>query len=128
MPHDHKLSPGAALAAVATAFVVGMLATLAIRPPGEIVQQNSTDAKETAREQVRWRLFQEVVDGREHFEAACLEQALAHAGSCIDHDFVIPGLDQDGGTVTIMRRTRRAGPEESQLDLIAVARGEGGWH
>lgn len=55
MPQEHKLSPAAALVAVITAFLVGVLASLAIRPPGAVAQQTGAGVTE-AREQVRWRL------------------------------------------------------------------------
>ncbi len=56
MPPEKNLSPRAALLAVATAFAVGLLASLAIRPPGAIVQQTTSETAGAAREQVRWRL------------------------------------------------------------------------
>ena len=56
MPANRNLSPGAALLAVVTALVVGMLASLAIRPPGDRVQSPVADSAVVAREQVRWRL------------------------------------------------------------------------
>ncbi len=56
MPREKNLSPRAALLAVATAFAVGLLASLAIRPPGAIVQQTTSVTAGAAREQVRWRL------------------------------------------------------------------------
>lgn len=56
MPRDNKLSPRSALLAVVTAFLVGVLASLALRPPGAVVQQSGQVTAEGAREQVRWRL------------------------------------------------------------------------
>ena len=56
MPREKNLSPGAALIAVVTAFVVGLLASLAIRPPGSIAVQVPSATESTAREQVRWRV------------------------------------------------------------------------
>ena len=64
---------------------------------------------------------QQMVNGGKHFEATCLKQSFTHAGTRVDHYPVIPGLDQDGGTVAIMRRARCAGAQESQLDLAVVA-------
>ena len=56
MPREKSLSPGAALLAVATAFVVGLLASLAIRPPGAVASQTVTASEGEIREQVRWRV------------------------------------------------------------------------
>jgi TRAP-type mannitol/chloroaromatic compound transport system substrate-binding protein len=56
MPRGKNLSPGAALIAVATAFVVGLLASLSIRPPGAVASQTVTASAGAIREQVRWRV------------------------------------------------------------------------
>ena len=56
MPREKNLSPGAALLAVAAAFVVGILASLAIRPPGAVVDPAALASDSAAREQVRWRV------------------------------------------------------------------------
>ena len=56
MPREKYLSPGTALIAVVTAFIVGILASLAIRPPGAIVDPASSASNSVAREQVRWRV------------------------------------------------------------------------
>ena len=56
MPCEKNLSPGAALIAVVTAIVVGLLASLAIRPPGAVVDPAALASDNAAREQVRWRV------------------------------------------------------------------------
>ena len=56
MPRTKNLSPGAALLAVVTAFAVGILASLAIRPPGTVADRTPLAAESDAREQVRWRV------------------------------------------------------------------------
>jgi len=56
MPRENHLSPGAALIAVLTAIVVGILASLAIRPPGAVVDPAALASDSGAREQVRWRV------------------------------------------------------------------------
>jgi hypothetical protein len=56
MPRENNLSPGAALIAVVTAFIVGILASLAVRPPGAVAVQAPSATESSAREQVRWRV------------------------------------------------------------------------
>jgi TRAP-type mannitol/chloroaromatic compound transport system substrate-binding protein len=56
MPRENNLSPGAALIAVATAFIVGILASLAVRPPGAVAVQPPSATESAVREQVRWRV------------------------------------------------------------------------
>jgi TRAP-type mannitol/chloroaromatic compound transport system substrate-binding protein len=55
--NDHKrLSPRAALIAVVVAFAIGLLASLAIRPPGASVSRDRQDVTHATREQIRWRV------------------------------------------------------------------------
>lgn len=56
MPREKNLSPGAALLAVVTAFGIGLLASLAIRPPGAVTDRTPSAAESGVREQVRWRV------------------------------------------------------------------------
>jgi len=56
MPREKNLSPGAALIAVVTAIVVGILASLAIRPPGAVIDPAASASDSATREQVRWRV------------------------------------------------------------------------
>jgi len=56
MPPAKYTSPGATLVAVVTALLVGILASLAIRPPGAIAPQTAAEPGGAAREQVRWRV------------------------------------------------------------------------
>ena len=61
---------------------------------------------------------QQVVDAREQFEPACLEQSLAHTGAGVYEDLVVPGLDEDGGTIAFLRRPGSAGTEKGQVNLV----------
>lgn len=56
MSREKSISPGAALIAVVTALVVGVLASLAIRPPGAAANRAFSDRESAAREAVHWKL------------------------------------------------------------------------
>ena len=56
MPRSKNLSPGLALLAVATAFVVGILASLAIRPPGKSPVPAADVGEGVVYDRVRWRV------------------------------------------------------------------------
>jgi TRAP-type mannitol/chloroaromatic compound transport system substrate-binding protein len=56
MSFAHNLSPRTALVAVLTAFVVGALASLAIRPPGAAVSAEQTVGQLSSRERLNWRV------------------------------------------------------------------------
>lgn len=56
MTSENRLSPKASLIAVATAFIVGLLVSLSIRPPGSAPNNDALDASMAGREQIRWRV------------------------------------------------------------------------
>ena len=56
MTDNKRLSPAAALAAVLTAFLVGVLFSLAIRPPGTAAATAAISTDSTVRERLDWRL------------------------------------------------------------------------
>lgn len=56
MDNGNRLSPRTALVAVATAFLIGLLASLAIRPPGATAPDGRVAIAEAGREQIRWRV------------------------------------------------------------------------
>ena len=53
---DYRLSPRAALFAVSTAFVFGLLISLSIRPPGVASNRDAPEGSASTREEVRWRV------------------------------------------------------------------------
>jgi TRAP-type mannitol/chloroaromatic compound transport system substrate-binding protein len=56
MPSKHTISPGTALIAVVTALVAGILISLALRPPGMVVDRPSSGQERAARQELRWKL------------------------------------------------------------------------
>ena len=57
MASEHKgVSNRAALVAVITAFLVGMIGTLAVRPPGQAAQPTAQGAAQAVATRIRWRV------------------------------------------------------------------------
>jgi len=56
MPGEKTISPRATLIAIVTALVVGVLASLAIRPPGAAPVRAAASHERATREEVRWKV------------------------------------------------------------------------